>query len=921
MPDASSAAVRGRSVEYLPHVLLEREEAVQAGLEVIEEARAGCGRALFISGPPGTGKTAVLDILSSCGSSAVRVLRARGEYLEMALPFGVAAQLLDNLGARAEFGNLARCTETGLQLDIFYSVLDRLRDCEPLALLVLVDDLQWADTESLLLLGFICRRIANLNVAVIGSMRAWPARAREVAAGLVHDGLATHVFLESLSARAGAMLLERRCGNVGAEMAQRAWILCGGNPLLLEHFGAAILDGESIPDPMDAVCRRLSRDLLLVRFAGLPELGLRAAQAASVFDSGFSADLVSELLQMDDPAAIDDVFAGLELNHLVSTRRGRDMRFVHPVFQQALYTDLPSPLRTRLHSRAFAALHRLGRDKDAASHAVRAQLYGDEDAINVLEVTGTSALRTGSLGVAVSNLSAATELSVERSSATTLLYLGQALVGAGRAAEAVPILDHLLVDSQFGRSDRAELLRTLCRAKIMTGAATECATWCADTDTALEMALNTWTVQGARAALGQLSRCTGVSDERVDSVRGFLILLTGDPSQLASIETLAKRLITSTCESVPDLLWSWDVVRSYGVAATCLERFDEAGWALGTALQAAWRKDAAYAVALLSSVLGDVLVRLGRLEEARQVLDRAATLVSARSTAATLWRPVEASLRLHTGSVHESDDWSRRAFDAAAEPGSRVALLRSAAAQAQRLVGEGRLRDACALSTRMESLARDLAIEEPCLVPWARPAVTAYALSNRYADAMRLLGWLDRSSQRLPCRWPRIVLAVGKALLAERRHDVDEAESHFQVALELHGQVTLPLEHVQTLLDYGSFLRRAGKPKAARRALDDALEQANAAGSGWLSALIQEEHAASGGRRQRLRHAVERLTPQESRVASLAGRGSTNREIAERLSVSESTIESHLQRVYGKLQIHSRRQLMAQAAGLNGSSH
>ena len=69
-----------------------------------------------------------------------------------------------------------------------------------------------------------------------------------------------------------------------------------------------------------------------------------------------------------------------------------------------------------------------------------------------------------------------------------------------------------------------------------------------------------------------------------------------------------------------------------------------------------------------------------------------------------------------------------------------------------------------------------------------------------------------------------------------------------------------------------------------------------------------------GGRRRR-RDEPEKLTAQELHVAKLAAEGKTNREIAARLHLSVSTIETHLEHIYPKLGISSRRQLMRMELG------
>jgi DNA-binding NarL/FixJ family response regulator len=82
-------------------------------------------------------------------------------------------------------------------------------------------------------------------------------------------------------------------------------------------------------------------------------------------------------------------------------------------------------------------------------------------------------------------------------------------------------------------------------------------------------------------------------------------------------------------------------------------------------------------------------------------------------------------------------------------------------------------------------------------------------------------------------------------------------------------------------------------------------------GAAWLAAQAHEELRIAGGRRRRQRQEPTRLTPQEERVAALAATGATTKQIADQLYLSTSTIETHLEHIYAKLGIHSRRELMS----------
>src|SRR5262249_20343733 len=114
----------------------------------------------------------------------------------------------------------------------------------------------------------------------------------------------------------------------------------------------------------------------------------------------------------------------------------------------------------------------------------------------------------------------------------------------------------------------------------------------------------------------------------------------------------------------------------------------------------------------------------------------------------------------------------------------------------------------------------------------------------------------------------------------------------------------------RALVDLGAAFRAAGQRKAAREPLLAGLELASRCGARVLERRARAELAAIGVRpRSTDRTGVDSLPPSERRVADLAADGSTNREIAQTLFVTEKTVETHLGRAFRKLDISSRRQL------------
>jgi DNA-binding CsgD family transcriptional regulator len=124
------------------------------------------------------------------------------------------------------------------------------------------------------------------------------------------------------------------------------------------------------------------------------------------------------------------------------------------------------------------------------------------------------------------------------------------------------------------------------------------------------------------------------------------------------------------------------------------------------------------------------------------------------------------------------------------------------------------------------------------------------------------------------------------------------------------------LERARSLTDLGAALRRAGERAAAREPLADALELAARCGARPLAARAREELRATGARPRRAwRTGIEALTPSELRIVRLAADGRTNREIAHELYVTLKTVEGHLSRAYTKLRIERRSQLPEALAG------
>jgi ATP/maltotriose-dependent transcriptional regulator MalT len=144
----------------------------------------------------------------------------------------------------------------------------------------------------------------------------------------------------------------------------------------------------------------------------------------------------------------------------------------------------------------------------------------------------------------------------------------------------------------------------------------------------------------------------------------------------------------------------------------------------------------------------------------------------------------------------------------------------------------------------------------------------------------------------------------------------ERALETFAEAIDVLANTEAKLQLARAHAGLGRGLRRAGQRVRARSHLKVGLDLAQHCGATGLVAQIRDELAAGGGRRiGPAMTGFESLTPTELRVAHLAAKGRSNREIAEETFVARSTVAWHLANIYGKLHISSREQLVLPADG------
>jgi ATP/maltotriose-dependent transcriptional regulator MalT len=194
----------------------------------------------------------------------------------------------------------------------------------------------------------------------------------------------------------------------------------------------------------------------------------------------------------------------------------------------------------------------------------------------------------------------------------------------------------------------------------------------------------------------------------------------------------------------------------------------------------------------------------------------------------------------------------------------------------------------------------------PMIAGKAMPdAVEAAARAGRVGEAAERINVIRAGAVVAPTEARRALLARCEALLATR-----DPEDAFGEAITRAAALP-PLQRARTELLYGEWLRRERRRTDARAHLRTALEAFQRLGAvPWAQRAEAELRATGETARKRDTSAAEQLTPQELQIAGLVTDGLTNREIAAQLFLSPRTIDYHLHKVFTKLGIGSRTELV-----------
>jgi DNA-binding CsgD family transcriptional regulator len=914
-------------LHYDQSMLLGRSEEQRRISRLMAGAQRGESGVLLVVGEPGIGKTALLEYAAG-RARGWTVLRTRGTETEAELPFAGLAELLAPITswlgdlpepqASALAGALALGPPTALDPFTTYAATLSLMAAaaEHKPVLVLVDDAQWLDRSSQNAIQFAARRLQAESIAMLVALRQEPASALG-AADL------PRLELGGLEGAVGLRLLRRSvASSVSEEVAGLLVAATGGNPLALKEMprllsADQLVGTASLPDPLPL--RPDLRQLFLMRIARLPRATRRALLVAAANSSGSMSEIAGAL------SALGLAVAALEPAEAAGiVEVAAELRFAHPLVRASVYYDASPSSRREAHRALAGALLEPVSAARRAWHLAAATIGQDESVASAMEDAALDARLRGAHAVAARTLERAAELSPapdQRNgrligAASEYQLAGQsdrslALLQEARESVSDPLsraeLDHLrgrvlMIRGPLSRAH--EILADAAHA-IEGSHATKAAAMLSDASLACFIA--------GRAGIAEaLSRqafvLTGERDDQPGEVvhllfTGMLVLSGNWREAPGHIERERQRILELQAAGqwqplVLASIWLMWAEENALVRAVLDEAIDEAR-----------RLSAPGLLPLPLAQRAELALRTGDWTQAyassseavRLAQDTGQTVILSYAGACLAWTLAGLGREAECRAV------AKAALDAAAEVGSESALTRVEAALGLLELGAGRAADAARHLRHAHALAQAHGIGEPTVVPFVADLVEALLRAGRAEEAEEVLGQLEDRARDSPRLWTRAVAARTRGLLAPE----GAYEAHFNVALGFHDRLPARFERARTNLAYGERLRRSGLRVRGREQLRAALEEFEGLGAAAWAARARAELRATGevGTPRRA-DGIQQLTPQELQVALAVAGGLTNREVAAALFLSPKTIEFHLGKVYWKLEIRSRTQLV-----------
>ncbi|WP_432164659.1 ATP-binding protein [Streptomyces sp. bgisy031] len=369
---------------------------------------ASSGSLVVFRGEAGIGKTALLEEVRRIAAGRATVWSARGGETVTSVPFNVVRQLLQPAllalsqeEAREYFGDWYEIAGPALGIaepggrqadpqgvrDGLVAAVSRLARLHwPLVLLV--DDAQWADEETLHWLAAFAERLDDLPVLVVVAHRDGEATAASTGhLEAVGAAARPRTTLSALTPDATAGLTRATLGeHADAPFCREVWAVTGGNPYETVELLAKVQDSDLEPAEGSAgELRALNKSArgrgLVDRLEGLGTDATRLAWAAAILGTRIAPDLAARLAGMT-PGEADRCAERLRGARILTdaTYEGGavGLEFVHPLIASAVYRSIPPATRTAMHGQAAWAVTASGHGAAAASRHLL-QVHPDDD--------------------------------------------------------------------------------------------------------------------------------------------------------------------------------------------------------------------------------------------------------------------------------------------------------------------------------------------------------------------------------------------------------------------------------------------------------------------------------------------------------------------------------------------------------------
>jgi DNA-binding CsgD family transcriptional regulator len=897
--------------------LFGRERECAAVDELLAASARGESGSLVVRGEAGVGKTALLTYAAESGGDRT-VLRVAGVEAEADLGFagldGLLRPVMDKIGDLPEAQVDALSGALGLApthgADRFLvsaatlSLLAAAADERPL--LCVIDDVQFLDLASAEALVFAARRLAAEPVAMIFAVRE--GAGREFRAPSLPE-----LFLGGLSPESARRLLETSAPTA-AEPVQE-WLLAraAGNPLALLELPAALsasqLQGRAaLPEttPLTAGLRAAFAQ----RIDRLPAETRTALLIAALDDREELATVMRAAAEAGLP---EDALDPAEREGLLSIAGG-GFEFRHPLVRSALLESTTHSEQRSAHLALASALNG-GADADRrAWHHALASVAADEDVAGALEASARRYEARGGHASASAAFVRAAELSADDGNRIRrLAAASDAAWAAGQPESARELIARALPLATGELRPKLLYLRGVIEARTrddrgavaMLVEAADASEDGSFTLEALTLATEAAMYAGDDVEAANLgARASGIEPTnatdrfRVAALGGVAAALAGDYERAAPLLLEATQR-AGEIEDPHVLVWA---ARAASIRSTPRDGLPHAARAVTIARERSMLS--VLPVALSHQASG--LIGHGRFKLAYVAAEEAIGLASDFGHQWGVGRNLANIAMLDA--VRGDEPAARAHADEARELAANSgALLIGEFAESALGVLELTLGRPSEATDRLLVVSDSERAESNRLTGlWSIPdLIEGAARSGRLDETVdrfeRYSDWVNQA----PTETRMSLLARCRALMGE-----GEARDEFETALA-GGAAISPFERARTELLYGEWLRRGRQRREARGHLRSAAELfRQVAAPTWEERAEGELRATGEKARKRDPSTLDELTPQELQIAGLVASGMTNRQIAEQLYLSPRTIDYHLRKIFSKLGVASRTELV-----------